>query len=97
MVDSMERLERLARVEPPAELDRLVHERLGVAVALERSNREREAGAEAQARRRDGKEGPGPGLPLPLPERLVYLAGLLAYGSQALGAVARLVWRVVSG
>jgi hypothetical protein len=92
MEDSMERLETLVRVEPPAELDRLVRERLQVAVAFERSSREPDAGAEG-----GGTAAARPGVPLPMVERLVYAAGLLAYGSQALGAVARLVWRAVAG
>jgi hypothetical protein len=90
MEDSMERLERLVCVEPPAELDRCVYERLQVAVAIERSSRESSGGAESSGRSH-------PGLPLPVAERLVYATGLLAYGCQALGAVVRVVWRVVVG
>jgi hypothetical protein len=100
MQPSSERLQRLACVEPPPELDRLVRERLQQAVLRERALRDADGGSATQGLstpQLGALESQRPSVPLPLAERCVYALGLLAYGTQALSAVARLVWRAVNG
>jgi len=82
------RLERHAHVAPPANLDRHVHDAM---LATLREQREALA---------DATEAPLPtSAPVRLPwaERCVYGVGLVTYGAHALGMLARLVWRAVTG
>jgi hypothetical protein len=94
MMSLDDRLERLACVEPPAALDRLVRERLQMAVEQEPSRRDPEG---ISADERTARERRKPRVVLPLAERCVYALGLLAYGGQAVSALARLVLRAVGG
>jgi hypothetical protein len=89
-----ERLARLLQVEPPAELERCVRQRLLASV-------------EAEAARTRAQNGPteggsavelgSPAIPLPLAERCVYVLGLLGFGARVLGTAAQMVWRAVLG
>lgn len=79
-------LSRLARVEPPAELDALVRGRLKAVVL------ERRAAAEGAPH-----APPARAANVPLAERCIYAVGLVAYGTQAVSILARVVWRTFAG
>lgn len=87
MDSELEGLQRLARVEPPPELDALVRGRLRSAV-LERAAAESASQASAPSSR---------AADVPLAEWCVYAIGLLAYGTQAVSILARVVWRTFAG
>jgi len=91
-----DRLQRWVQVAPPPELDRCVRQRLLASVEAEAlARRETEDG-----RAESGEPAPAPTsapVALPLAERCVYGFGLLCYGAQALGTMARFVWRAIVG
>ena len=82
-----DRLERHARVAPPADLERRVRDAMSSAL---REQRELAEAAEVMF----PTSGP---VRVPWAERCVYGLGLIAYGAQALGTIARVVWRAVAG
>jgi hypothetical protein len=84
----LEGLSRLARVEPPPDLDVLVRGRLQTAVLEQRAAARGVSTMSAPASRAAN---------VPLAERCVYAIGLLAYGTQAVSLVARVVWRTFAG
>jgi hypothetical protein len=88
MERELDGLERLARVEPPPQLDALVRRRLQTAV-LERRSAAQEASAPSAPASRAAN--------VPIAERCVYAIGLLAYGTQAVSLLARVVWRTFAG
>lgn len=93
-MSDLERLARLARVEPPLELERCVRQRLLTTIEAEAARSRAQNGSET------GDPTPAvgsPAIPLPLAERCVYAVGLLGFGARALGAAAQLVWRAVLG
>jgi hypothetical protein len=104
-MNELERLESLLRVEPPADLDAIVTQRLGSALATLRA----EVQAERQQKRiepaqkhglrgaLDGPQRAVPAVALPLAERCVYAVGLLTIGTQAVTVLARFVWRALTG
>ena len=93
-MSSPDRLTRLARIDPPLELDRCVRQRLLAAVEAEAARSRAQHGSdEGDSRVEVGS----PAIPLPLAERCVYVIGLLGFGARALGAAAQLVWRAVLG
>jgi hypothetical protein len=83
-----EELQRWARVEPPPELDALVRGRLMAAVVQRRAAAEQASPESAPPLRAAS---------VPLAERCVYAVGLLAYGTQAVSILARVVWRTFAG
>jgi hypothetical protein len=85
-------LNRLLVAEPPPELDTLVRERMMTALARARSDGAYPASAGGQGSPR--REAP---VAVPLLERCAYAVGLVLYGAQAAGVVARLVWRTFAG
>lgn len=105
-MNELDRLERLLRVEPPADLDALVTQRLGSTLAQVREKVREE---ERQTRGDDGRRReptgraealqtpPEGAVALPLAERWVYTLGLVTFGTQALQLVARVVWRTLAG
>ena len=97
-MNELEHLESLLRIEPPADLDALVTQRLGNAVATLRSevNERQKRGEPAQKRGAPARL-PVPAVALPLAERCVYAAGLLTFGTQAVQVLARFVWRAFAG
>jgi hypothetical protein len=106
-MNELERLERLLRVEPPAELDGLVQRRLGSAVASLRQEQGQRAlkplvcqhVEPPRARHRPAAlhEQQAPAVAVPLAERCVYALGLATVGAQTLNLVARFVWRALAG
>jgi hypothetical protein len=93
MSEVAERLRELQQVSVPADLDALV---LGRARQefLHASRPETHVGQHAAALR--ATEGVAT-VVLPRLERWVYAVGLLAYGSQAAGSAARLLWHAFRG
>ena len=89
-----ERLARLVQVEPPAELERCVRQRLLASVEAEAARARAQDGSDEG--RFSGEVG-SPAIALPLAERCVYIVGLLGFGARDLGAAAQLVWRAVLG
>jgi hypothetical protein len=99
-------LARFARVEPPAELDAWVRERMRAAVA--RHAQPALAGAAARATVQDhGRSHADAGQPartatsrvpvsMPLAERFALAVGAVACGLQASALVLRVVWNVLS-
>jgi hypothetical protein len=82
-----DRLERHARVAPPADLEHRVREAMSSALREQRmTDEETEAALPTTAPVR-----------LPWAERCVYGLGLIAYGTQALSSIARVVWRAMAG
>jgi hypothetical protein len=97
-MNELERLESLLRVEPPADLDALVTQRLGSAlVSLRCEVSERQKRGEPAEKRGAPEPIPAPAVALPLAERFVYAVGLLAFGTQAVQVLARFVWRSLAG
>lgn len=105
-MNELERLERLLSVEPPADLDALVTQRLGSTLAQVRDevreNARQERGSGGRRRRPSGPAAahqtpPDAAVALPLAERWVYTLGLVTFGTQALQLVARVVWRTLAG
>jgi hypothetical protein len=103
---STDPLARFGRVEPPAELDAWVRERLRAAVAQHalpaRAGTAARAAAHgrgsspartAEAARATTARVPAP---MPLAERLALAAGAVACGVQASALVLRVVWNVLS-
>jgi hypothetical protein len=98
-------LARLARVEPPAELDAWVRERMRAAVARHAQPTALGAATSAAARDRGGWRARA-GEPartttrvpasMPLAERLALGVAVVAYGVQASGFVLRAVWNALS-
>jgi hypothetical protein len=88
MAGGLEGISRLARVEPPPELDALVRGRLHTAVLERRAAAQEASSMSAPAPRAAN---------VPLVERCVYAFGLLAYGTQAASILARVVWRTFAG
>ena len=89
MERGLEGLSRLARVQPPPELDALVRGRLQTAVLERRAAAQGASTMSAPASRAAAN--------VPLAERCVYAVGLLAYGTQAVSILARVVWRSLAG
>jgi hypothetical protein len=89
MERGLEGLSRMARVEPPPELDALVRGRLRTAVLERRAAAQGVATMGAPASRAAAN--------VPLVERCVYAVGLLAYGTQAVSILERVVWRTFAG
>lgn len=99
-------LARFARVEPPAELDAWVRERMRAAVAqhAQPARAATAAGAAAQDHRRSPARAgeaarattPRTAASMPLAERLALAAGAVACGVQASALVLRVVWNVLS-
>jgi hypothetical protein len=98
-------LARLARVEPPPELDAWVRERMRAAVA--RHAQPAPAGTAARAAAQDPRRSHAragepalttPRVPasMPLAERLALAVGAVACGVQASGFVLRVVWNALS-
>ena len=79
-------LAELPRFEPPAALDQLVLSRCTGELAVQRARIASEAEAPLVS-----------SVPVPVAERCVYGVGLALYGTQALGLVARAVWRALAG
>jgi len=88
-----ERLRQLQQVGVPADLDALVLGRAREEFCL-RASRPGTHAEDAAARRHT--EG-ATAVVLPVVERWVYAVGLLAYGSQAAGSAARLLWHAFRG
>jgi hypothetical protein len=88
MERDLEGLSRLARVEPPPELDALVRGRLRAAVLERRALAQGAPAMSAPASR---------AADVPFVERCVYAVGLLAYGTQAVSILARVLWRSFAG
>jgi hypothetical protein len=85
-----ERLRQLQQVAVPADLDALVLGRAREEFCL------RAARPDTHAAARRHTEG-ATTVVLPVLERWVYAVGLLAYGSQAVGGAARLLWHAFRG
>ena len=90
MSAEIDALARMARVEPPAELDALVRGRYRAAVLEQRRFARSRVTASAPASRARLAAS------VPLAERCAYALGLLAYGAQASGFAAHWVWHVLT-
>ncbi len=90
MSAELDGLARMARVEPPAELDVLVRGRCGAALLARRGD----------ARRLTSVRGGTPrarvAVAVSLAERGAYVLGLLACGAQASGFAAHWVWHALT-
>lgn len=88
-------LSRLTVAEPPPALDALVRERMQAALA--RACRGGAYPANASEAPAACSTRPGTPIAVPLPERCLYAVSLVVCGVQAVGVVARLVWRTFTG
>jgi hypothetical protein len=88
-----------ARVEPPAFLDQLVHQRMGTVLEQRRgalappSLRQQTSGEQSWQAEPSAARGTGLGRA----EAWVYAFGFLAYGAQVADGLARLIWHALSG
>jgi hypothetical protein len=90
MSTELDAIARLARVEPPRELDALVRVR-SRAVILERRG---ELGRDEASSQRSTAPRAPVAATVPLAERCAYVLGLLAYGAQA--SAAHWVWHALT-
>jgi hypothetical protein len=86
----LDALARIARVEPPRELDALVRVRYRAVVLERRADLSRD---EASGQR-SGTSRARVAVAVPLVERCAYVLGLLAYGAQA--SAAHWVWHALT-
>jgi hypothetical protein len=103
----LDQLKRLAHVQPPPELDALVHERMqravrrageaGVFARGLRSGVQRSGGLRSGVQGAMQQSGRERAVAVPFAERCVYAAGLVLYGVQAASMVVRVVWRAFAG
>lgn len=90
MSTDLDAIARIARVNPPRELDALVRARYR-AVVLERRD---DLSRDGASRPRPGTSRARVAVTVPLAERCAYVLGLLAYGAQA--SAAHWVWHALT-